>query len=42
MVREACGENSGFQFLQKPFQLLELKACLSGRMALQGSAPIAR
>ncbi len=40
-VRDACGESSGFQFLQKPFRLSELKDCLAARAELQGSGPIA-
>ena len=41
-VRDACGDISAFQFLQKPFQLLELKNCLAPQRKLQGSAAIVR
>jgi CheY-like chemotaxis protein len=41
-VREACGESSGFQFLQKPFQLLELKNCLAGNGKYHAAAPAQR
>jgi len=41
-VREACGESTSFQFLQKPFRLLELKDCLSGRGKIPSAAAIAR
>ena len=39
-VREACGESSGFQFLQKPFRLSELKDCLAAQEEFQDSASI--
>jgi DNA-binding NtrC family response regulator len=41
-VREACGDTSGFQFLQKPFQLLELKDCLAAQVKHRDSAAIVR
>jgi len=41
-VREACGESSHFQYLQKPFRLLELKDCLAGKAKLQGAPAIVR
>lgn len=41
-VRDACGEAPGFQFLQKPFRLGELKDCLGKVIKLQNSAAFAR
>ena len=35
-VRETCGETSGFQYLQKPFRLLELKDCLGRQAKIPG------
>ena len=41
-VREVCGEPVSFQYLQKPFRLLELKDCLGRHVKIPGTAGTVR